>query len=55
LASLAFAQFGVAVHGAPQHDSKPPEVHRTVPKSEQSAETSIVVRPERCPHAPHRA
>jgi hypothetical protein len=31
LAALAFAQFGVSVHGKAQARSNPPEVRRTLP------------------------
>jgi hypothetical protein len=31
LAALAFAQFGVSVHGRPEARQAPPEVHRTLP------------------------
>jgi hypothetical protein len=31
LAALAFAQFGVSVHGKPETRSDPPEVRRTLP------------------------
>jgi hypothetical protein len=30
-AALAFAQFGVSVHGKTEARSNPPEVHRTLP------------------------
>ncbi len=36
LAALAFAQFGVSVHGKPEARSNPPEVHRTLPAVESA-------------------
>jgi hypothetical protein len=39
LAALAFAQFGVSVHGKPETRSNPPEVRRTSPAA-QSARMS---------------
>jgi hypothetical protein len=36
LAALAFAQFGVSVHGKAEAKSNPPEVHRTLPAVESA-------------------
>jgi hypothetical protein len=40
LAALAFAQFGVSLHGNPDAKSHPPEVHRTAKPAQPAGYSS---------------
>jgi hypothetical protein len=54
LASIAFAQFGVPLHGAPsQQHAQPAEVHRTVHPRDGRVTKTSAERHSNCPYA-HR-
>jgi hypothetical protein len=45
LAALAFAQFGVSLHGTCKAHSKPAEIHRTVHPGRAAGNTADAIAP----------